>query len=67
MSHMVKDHEMDVKAFQKASNMAQDSDVKDWAGKTLPTLQEHLRMAKELAGQSHASGGKPVSKRMMNH
>lgn len=51
MSHMVEDHEMDVQAFRKASNMSQDSDLKAWSGKTLPTLEEHLRMSKEIASQ----------------
>lgn len=47
MSEMVKDHEKDVAEFKKASNDVQDADLKAWATKTLPTLEEHLRMAKE--------------------
>ncbi len=49
MSHMVEDHEKDVKEFDKASTSAEDSDLRSWAAKTLPTLQEHLRIAKEIA------------------
>ena len=46
MDTMVKDHEKDVKAFEKASKDAKDPDLKAWAAKTLPTLQKHLDMAK---------------------
>ena len=47
MDDMVKDHEKDVAEFQKASQSAADADLKAWAAKTLPTLQDHLKMAKE--------------------
>jgi putative membrane protein len=67
MSHMVKDHEMDVKAFQKASTSAHDSDLKAWAGKTLPTLQEHLRMAKETADRLGAQTARPVQRHLATH
>ena len=49
MSAMLKDHEDDVKAFETQSKEGNDSDVKAFAGKTLPTLQEHLQMAREAA------------------
>lgn len=49
MQHMVEDHDKDVGEFDKASTSAQDSDVKGWAGKTLPTLKEHQQLAKEIA------------------
>jgi len=47
ISGMVEDHEKDVKEFEKASKDAKDPDLKAWATKTLPTLQDHLKMAKE--------------------
>jgi putative membrane protein len=47
MTHMVEDHEKDVAAFDKASRESQDADIKTWAAKTLPTLQDHLEVAKE--------------------
>lgn len=49
MKHMVEDHEKTVAAFDKASTSATDSDVKAWAGQKLPTLKEHLTLAKETA------------------
>src|ERR1044072_6792701 len=48
---MVKDHEKDVAEFQKESTAAQDSDLKVWVSKTLPTLQDNLRQAKETAAK----------------
>ncbi|HJW94502.1 MAG TPA: DUF4142 domain-containing protein [Thermoanaerobaculia bacterium] len=47
MDDMVKDHEKDVAEFEKASKSAKDADLKAWAAKTLPTLQDHLKMAKD--------------------
>lgn len=52
MTNMVKDHTQDVAEFQRESQSAKDSDVKEFAAKTLPTLQDHLRQAKELAPTS---------------
>jgi len=46
---MVKDHEKDVTKFQEAATNATDADVKAYAAKTLPTLREHLDMARKLA------------------
>jgi putative membrane protein len=47
MRDMVKDHETDVAEFQKESTGGTDPQLKEWAGKTLPTLQDHLKMARE--------------------
>jgi len=52
---MVKDHEKDVKAFEKESKDGEDADIKAFAAKTLPTLQSHLEMVKEL--QKKVGGG----------
>lgn len=49
MEQMVKDHEKAAAAFEKTSKDAKDPDLKNWATKTLPTIQNHLKMAKELA------------------
>jgi putative membrane protein len=46
MDMMVKDHEKDVAEFDKQSKNGKDADLKAWATKTLPTLQQHLDMAK---------------------
>jgi putative membrane protein len=44
----VKSHEKDISAFQKEAKDGKDADVKAWAEKTLPTLQHHLDMARDL-------------------
>ena len=45
MDSMVKDHKEDVSDFRKESTAGKDSDIKTVAAKTLPTLQDHLKMA----------------------
>jgi putative membrane protein len=51
MREMVSDHEKDVAAFKKESTSAKDADLKNWAGKTLPTLEDHLKQAKGTAAK----------------
>lgn len=53
---MVDDHKKDVSDFQDASQNAKDPDVKQWATKTLPTLQKHLDKVQQL--DAKAGGGK---------
>jgi putative membrane protein len=49
MSDMVKDHQTDIAEFQREANSGKDDDLKAFASKTLPTLQEHLKLAKAAA------------------
>jgi len=48
MKDMVSDHKKVVKLFEKAAEHSDDGDLKSWAVKTLPTLQDHLRMAESI-------------------
>ena len=48
MTEMIRDHEKDVKEFESAASEITDPDLKAWASKTLPTLREHLDMAKQI-------------------
>jgi putative membrane protein len=45
---MVKDHKKDVGEFQKESARGADADIKGFATRTLPTLQEHLQMIQRI-------------------
>ena len=56
MYHMVKDHKQDVKAFQSEARTAKDPEVKGFASRTLPTLEEHLKLAQ--ATESAVKGGR---------
>jgi putative membrane protein len=51
ISDMVTDHEEDVAEFQKQANGNGDPTIKAFASKTLPTLQEHLQLAKSIASK----------------
>jgi putative membrane protein len=46
---MLEDHVTDIKKFQKASQQVEDTDVKQYAQDTLPTLQKHLEHAETAA------------------
>lgn len=48
MTEMVRDHEKDVAEFEKAAQSSSDPEVKAFAAKTLPVLQGHLKMAKDV-------------------
>lgn len=45
---MVQDHQQDVADFKKEANSGQDPELKAFAQKYLPVLQQHLRMAEQL-------------------
>jgi putative membrane protein len=51
MDEMVSDHEDDVAAFEDYVENAQDPDLRTFAEETLPTLKEHLELAKETQEQ----------------
>ncbi len=59
---MVKDHETDVVAFQREANGGKDDSLRSFASETLPTLQDHLRQAKQMmktvGGTTAAKGTK---------
>lgn len=51
MEGMVKDHAKDVEDFRKATEKVKDPELKAWAQKTLPVLEQHLQSAKDIAGK----------------
>ena len=48
---MVGDHEKDVAAFRRGSQAAKDPELAAWASKTLPTLEDHLQMIRQVQRQ----------------
>ena len=48
VSMMVKDHKKDVAEFQKESTGGADADIKSFAARTLPVIQEHLQMIQRI-------------------
>jgi len=49
MKHMVTDHTEAVDLFTRASKELKNKELKDFATKTLPTIQKHLEEAKKLS------------------
>jgi putative membrane protein len=45
-------HKDAVSLFKRYADGGDNADLKAWAGKTLPTLDDHLKMAKDLDRQS---------------
>jgi putative membrane protein len=61
MNEMVKDHVEDVKEFEKASKAPGDSPVKSFAASTLPTLKDHLQMARDIDNEVKGASTKGAS------
>jgi putative membrane protein len=57
MQHMVQSHKQAVTRFQQEAKGGKDAEARAWAEKTLPTVQEHLKMATEINGKV-GKGGK---------
>lgn len=57
MNEMLKDHQKDIAAFKKQAEQGNDVDVKNWAAKILPTLQEHYTLAQTTSTQIGAKSG----------
>jgi putative membrane protein len=56
MKAMVNDHVKDIAEFRMESRSGKDPELKAWATKTLPTLEEHLKMARDANGAVGTSG-----------
>ena len=52
MAHMVTAHKEAVALFQREAKAGSDAETKAFAEKTLPTLQEHLKMAQDVSVKS---------------
>jgi putative membrane protein len=63
MQAMLADHRKDVGAFRRESRAGKDADVKTWASKTLPTLEDHLKMAEQTSKTAVATSGKRTTEK----
>ena len=66
MDDMLADHKHDVADFQKEASSGRDADLKGFASKTLPTLQDHLKLAHDThaavkGGKAHDAAAKGAS------
>jgi len=52
MRDMVMDHKKDVAEFKRECTTAHDSDLKNWANQTTPTLESHLSEAEKISGST---------------
>lgn len=55
---MVKDHQHDISAFKDEASGGQNAAIKGFASETLPTLQDHLKMAREMQRTVNGTGSK---------
>ena len=62
MAAMLSDHKKDVSEFRVESNSGKDADIKAFAAKTLPTLEEHLKLAQDANKVVGTSGTMTKSK-----
>jgi putative membrane protein len=58
MRYQLKDHQKDVAEFKKEATTGKDSGIKDFAQSTLPTLQEHLKMAEQITPKQDTRASK---------
>ena len=54
MKMQVQHHKKDVNSFRKQSRSSMDTDLREFATSTLPTLEQHLQRAQTLAQQTGA-------------
>jgi len=64
MSAMLQDHKKDVSEFKAESTSGHDPDVKAFASKTLPTLEDHLKVAQETEKAVGTTGTAKRSKKV---
>lgn len=62
VQEMLKDHQKDVSEFRTESKSGKDAEVKAWAAKTLPTLEEHLKLVQDINRGAVGTSGKKSPK-----
>lgn len=51
MQRMIQDHTRAIALFQDEAKNGKDNQLRDLAGATLPTLEEHLKQAHEIGAR----------------
>jgi putative membrane protein len=59
---MVQDHTADIAAFRHEANDGKNASVKGFASQTLPTLEDHLKQAREMMHSVSATNGGTTKK-----
>jgi putative membrane protein len=49
---VVQDHQEEINVFEKEAKSGDDADVRKWAAKTLPTIKQHLSVARDALGKA---------------
>ncbi|MGE5505432.1 MAG: DUF4142 domain-containing protein [Actinomycetota bacterium] len=55
MPFMVKDHEKDIKEFEKEIRKGTNAQLKGYAQQTLPVLQQHLQLARQVSAAQNVA------------
>jgi putative membrane protein len=55
LRNQVKDHQRALTVFQQEASSGQNADVRNLASQTVPTIQDHLRMAQDLLKSSEGN------------
>lgn len=58
MRFQLKDHQKDVAEFKREASSGKDPEVKNFAQSTLPTLEEHLKLAQQITPQESTRASK---------
>ena len=59
---MVRDHSADVAEFRLESKDGKDASIKDFAAQKLPTLEDHLKQAREMLRSTAATNSNLIKK-----
>jgi putative membrane protein len=49
---VVQDHQEEISLFEKEAKSGDDADIKKWAAKALPTIKQHLALAKDALSKA---------------
>ncbi|HUO34922.1 MAG TPA: DUF4142 domain-containing protein [Candidatus Acidoferrum sp.] len=56
IEHMLAGHKQAIAMFENEIKHGQNAEIKSYAEKALPVIQDHIRIAEDVAGKMHLSG-----------